>query len=96
MWKVVFAKRAQKDAPLLKAAGLSQKAKELVRVVSEDPFKTPPRYERLVGNLEGLCSRRISIQHRFVYQVLPGEGSEDGYEGTVKVLRMWSHYDGVR
>lgn len=98
MWLVVFAKQAQKDAKQLKAAGLAGKAKALVAAVREDPFKVPPRYEALVGNLSGLYSRRISLQHRFVYEVIKEEIERDGalYEGAVKVVRMWTHYDGVR
>lgn len=98
MWLVVFTKRAQKDARQLKAAGLAGKAKALVAAVREDPFKVPPRYEALVGNLSGLYSRRISLQHRFVYEVIKEEIERGGalYEGAVKVVRMWTHYDGVR
>lgn len=98
MWLVVFTEQAQKDARQLKAAGLAGKAKALVAAVREDPFKVPPRYEALVGNLSGLYSRRISLQHRFVYEVIKEEIERDGalYEGAVKVVRMWTHYDGVR
>lgn len=98
MWLVVFTKQAQKDAKQLKAAGLAGKAKALVAAVREDPFKVPPRYEALVGNLSGLYSRRISLQHRFVYEVIKEEIERDGalYEGAIKVVRMWTHYDGVR
>lgn len=98
MWLVVFTRQAQKDARQLKEAGLAGKAKALVAAVREDPFKVPPRYEALVGNLSGLYSRRISLQHRFVYEVIKEEIERDGalYEGAVKVVRMWTHYDGVR
>ena len=98
MWLVVFTEQAQKDAKQLKAAGLAGKAKALVAAVREDPFKVPPRYEALVGNLSGLYSRRISLQHRFVYEVIKEGIERDGalYEGAVKVVRMWTHYDGVR
>ncbi len=98
MWLVLFTKQAQKDAKQLKAAGLAGKAKALVAAVREDPFKVPPRYEALVGNLSGLYSRRISLQHRFVYEVIKGEIERGGtlYEGTVKVVLMWTHYDGAR
>lgn len=98
MWLVVFTEQAQKDAKQLKAAGLAGKAKALVAAVREDPFKVPPRYEALVGNLSGLYSRRIGLQHRFVYEVIKEEIERDGalYEGAVKVVRMWTHYDGVR
>ncbi len=97
MWKVVFTKQAAKDAKRLKGAGLDEKAKRLVELVSEDPLKEPPSYERLVGSLSGLYSRRINLQHRFVYEVIEGPCEDDGikYEGVVKVLRMWTHYEGM-
>ncbi len=98
MWLVLFTKQAQKDAKQLKAAGLAGKAKALVAAVREDPIKAPPRYEALVGNLSGLYSRRISLRHRFVYETIKGEIERGGtlYEGAVKVVRMWTYYDGVR
>lgn len=97
MWRVVFTKQAAKDAKKLKAAGLDKKAKELVGVVKRNPFTNPPAYEALVGNLSGLYSRRISLQHRFVYQVLQESQEIDGerFEGIVKVVRMWTHYEGL-
>lgn len=97
MWLVVFTKQAAKDAKRLKGAGLDKKAKALVEAVRDDPFKTPPSYEGLVGNLAGLYSRRISLQHRFVYEVLKGRIVKDGvaYDGVVKVIRMWTHYEGL-
>ena len=97
MWQVVFTKQAVKDARRLKRAGLDEKAKTLVGVVKENPFKTPPSYEGLVGSLSGLYSRRINLQHRFVYEVIEGPIEKDGvsYEGTVKVIRMWTHYEGL-
>ena len=85
-WRLVYTKAAQKDAKLLAAAGLKPKAQKLLAVLEDDPFTTPPRFERLVGDLRGACSRRINIQHRIVYQVLEEER-------VVKVLRMWSHYE---
>lgn len=93
MWQVVFTKQAAKDAKKLKAAGLDTKAKQLVNVVAQNPFAKPPNYEALLGNLEGLYSRRTNLQHRFVYEVI--QEPCDGFEGTVKVVRMWSHYDRV-
>ena len=95
MWHVVFTRQAAKDAKNLKAAGLDKKAKELVEVVRNDPFGRPPSYEGLVGNLSDLYSRRISIWRRFVYEVIrePVSVGDARYEGTVKVLRMWSRYD---
>lgn len=85
-WQLVYTKQAQKDAQKLAAAGLKEKAKALLEVVRENPFQTPPPYEKLVGDLSGAYSRRINIQHRLVYQVLQEEQ-------VVKVLRLWSHYD---
>ena len=85
-WRVVFTKQAQKDARNLAASGLKEKAQTLLSVLSENPFQTPPPYEKLVGDLAGAYSRRINIQHRLVYQVLQSER-------TVKVLRMWTHYE---
>lgn len=85
-WRVVFTKQAQKDSKKLAAAGLQSKAEQLLQVLSEDPFRTPPRYEKLVGDLTGTYSRRINIQHRLVYQV-------DDKERVVKVIRLWSHYE---
>lgn len=97
MWKVVFAKHAAKDAKRLKSAGLDKKAKDLIRVIGESPFASPPPYEGLVGNLSGLYSRRITLQHRFVYEANEGGFEEGGieYEGVVKVLRMWTQYEGL-
>ena len=85
-WQVVFTRHAQKDAPKLAAAGLKAKAQELLAVLAENPFQNPPPYEKLVGDLAGAYSRRINIQHRLVYEVLPDEN-------VIKVLRMWSHYE---
>lgn len=98
MWRVVFTGQATKDAKNLKAAGLEGKAKRLVEVVRADSFGTPPAYEVLVGSLAGLYSRRINIQHRVIYSVdaTPVNHGGVSYEGTVKVVRMWTHYEGVR
>lgn len=85
-WRIVYSRRAQKDAKKLATSGLKQKAKALLDVIAEDPFATPPRYEKLVGDLAGCYSRRINIQHRLVYEVLPDEH-------VVHVLRMWTHYE---
>lgn len=85
-WNVVFTKQAQKDARNLASAGLKEKALALLTVIAENPFQTPPAYEKLVGDLAGAYSRRINIQHRLVYQVLETDR-------TVKVLRMWTHYE---
>lgn len=85
MWRVVFSKQAAKDAKKLSSSGLKPKAQALINLLEEDPFAPPPRYERLVGDLSGMCSRRINIQHRLVYEVFEEER-------TVRVLRMWTHY----
>jgi toxin YoeB len=85
-WKVVFTKQARRDAKKLASAGLREKAEILLLLLSEDPFKTPPPYEKLIGDLAGACSRRINIQQRLVYQVLSDQR-------VVKVLRMWTHYN---
>ncbi|OOE73176.1 toxin of toxin-antitoxin system [Salinivibrio sp. ML198] len=85
-WKLVYTKQAQKDAKKLAASGLKPKAQELLALIEDDPYRKPPPFEKLVGDLTGAYSRRINIQHRLVYQVL-----ED--EQVVKVLRLWSHYE---
>ena len=85
-WRVVFTRKAAKDAQKLTAAGLKEKASYLIRVLSEDSYRSPPPFEKLVGDLTGAYSRRINVKHRLVYQILPGEK-------TVKVMRMWTHYD---
>ena len=97
MYLVKFTKQAAKDARRLKAAGLDKKAKELAAVVERDPFGHRPALEPLVGSLQGMYSRRINRQHRFVYEVIEGAIVENdiSYEGIVKVLSMWTHYDTV-
>lgn len=85
-WRLVYTKAAQKDAKKLAAAGLERKAQALLDILAENPYETPPSFEKLVGDLAGAYSRRINIQHRLVYQIL-----ED--ERVVKVLRMWTHYE---
>ncbi len=85
-WQVVYTKQAQKDAKKLASSGLKPKAQELLAILAEDPFKRPPPFEKLVGDLAGAYSRRINIQHRLVYEILEEER-------IVKVLRLWSHYE---
>ena len=85
-WSLVYTKAAQKDAKRLAAVGLKAKAQSLLGVIAENPYQTPPPFEKLVGDLAGAYSRRINIQHRLVYQVYDDER-------VVKVLRMWSHYE---
>ena len=82
-WALIFTKHAQKDARKIVASGLKAKTQELLYIIQENPLQNPPPYEKLVGDLSGAYSRRINIQHRLVYEVLPAQQ-------TVKVLRMWS------
>jgi Txe/YoeB family toxin of toxin-antitoxin system len=86
MWRLVFAKQALKDAKKLTAAGLRQKVENLLTLLRENPYQAPPPFEKLTGDLSGACSRRINIQHRLVYQIID-------QEKTVKVIRMWTHYE---
>ena len=85
-WTLVYTKHAQKDAKKLASSGLEPKAQELLALIAEDPYRKPPPYEKLIGDLAGAYLRRINIQHRLVYQVLEEER-------VVKVLRLWSHYE---
>lgn len=85
-WELVYTKHAQKDVKKLLSAGLKNKVLELLAIVKENPFQSPPPFERLVGDLSGAYSRRINIQHRLVYQVLEKER-------VVKILRLWTHYE---
>jgi toxin YoeB len=85
-WRLVYTKAAQKDAKKLVSAGLKNKAQRLLDILANDPYQSPPPFEKLVGDLSGAYSRRINIQHRLVYQILDEER-------TVKVLRMWTHYE---
>ena len=85
-WHLVYTKQARKDAKKLSRSGLKPQAKRLLDILKEDPYRTPPQYEMLVGDLAGACSRRINIQHRIVYQIL------DDIK-TVKIIRMWTHYE---
>lgn len=86
VWQLVFIKQAQKDAVKLARAGFKPKAQALLSILEHDPFQNPPSYEKLVGDLQGSYSRRINIQHRLVYQVIPNAK-------TVKIIRMWTHYE---
>lgn len=98
MYRIVYEKQAVKDIKNLKSVRLDGKPRKLVELLKENPFQNPPPYEALVGNLQGVYSRRINIQHRLVYQVYNESVELDGirYEGTVKIIRMWTHYEGVR
>ena len=86
MWQVVFTRQAVKDSKKIKEANLKDKVQELLDILSENPFKNPPPYEKLVGDLTGAYSRRITIQHRLVYEVFADKK-------MVRVLRMWTHYE---
>ena len=79
-------KKAAEDIPQLKAAKLDKKAKALIEVIRENPYQTPPPYEKLMGDLQGAYSRRINIKHRLVYEVLEKEQ-------TVKIISLWTHYE---
>ena len=85
-WDIVFAKQSLKDAKKLSASGLKAKAQEQLTVLANDLFQNPPPFEKLVGDLAGAYSRRINIQHCIIYEVFPKEK-------TVRVLRMWTHYE---
>ncbi len=85
-WTVILSSKAVKDAKKLKSAGLKLQAERLLVLLQQDPFATPPRFEKLVGNLSGCYSRRINIQHRLVYRV-------DSEQKLVHILRMWTHYE---
>ena len=85
-WSIVYTRQAQKDARKIASSNLKSQAQRLLDIIARNPFQNPPPYEKLVGDLAGAYSRRINIQHRLVYQVI-----ED--ERTVKVLRMWTHYE---
>lgn len=97
MYRIVFEKRVLKDLEKLKVANISNKVRTLIDIIRENPYQNPPRYEKLVGNLDGLYSRRINIQHRLVYQVYSDPITVNGieYQGTIKIIRMWTHYDKV-
>ena len=86
IWNVAYSKFALKDAKKLSAAGLREKVQALLEILEKDPFQNPPPYEKLAGDLRGAYSRRINIQHRLVYEVFRKEK-------TVRVLRMWTHYE---
>jgi Txe/YoeB family toxin of toxin-antitoxin system len=85
-WRLVFTKLAKKDAKKIVQSGLKPQANRLLDLLREDPYRNPPPYEKLIGDLSGAYSRRINIQHRLIYQIL-----ED--INTVKIIRMWTHYE---
>lgn len=85
-WRLVFTKQAQKDARKIAQSGLKAQANRLLNLLREDPLQNPPPFEKLMGDLAGAYSRRINIQHRLIYQIL-----KDIH--TVKIIRMWTHYE---
>ena len=85
-WRLVFTKQAQKDAKKIAKSGLKPQVNRLLNLLKEDPYRNPPPYEKLVGDLSGAYSRRINIQHRLIYQILTDIS-------TVKIIRMWTHYE---
>ncbi len=85
-WQIVYSKQAQKDARKLAACGLKAKTEKLLKMLKADPYQNPPAFEKLVGDLEGAYLRRINLQHRLVYEIFVSEK-------TVRVLRMWTHYE---
>ena len=95
MYRIVYTKQAAKDAKNLKSCGLDKKARELIEVMKQNPFQNPPAYEKLVGSLQGFCSRRINIQHRIIFQVIEEKHTYDDieYQGYIKIIRMWTHYE---
>ena len=86
MYSIVYTKRAKSDIVKLKEAGLDKKAKILIDLLRDNPFVSPPTFEKLKGDLSGAYTRRINIKHRLVYQV-------DENEKTVKIIMMWTHYE---
>ena len=85
-WKIVFTKQARKDAKKLSASGLKSKAEAIIKLLRDNPYQVPPSYEKVIGDLAGAYSRRLNIKHRIVYQII-----ED--VKTVKIIRMWTHYE---
>ncbi len=85
-YRIKFTRQALKDLELVKASSLNNKAKNLINIIKQNPYQTPPPYEKLIGDLNGLYSRRINIQHRLVYEVIEKEKA-------IKIIRMWKHYE---
>ena len=88
MYRIVYRKQALKDLEKIKASNLKDKTRKLIDIIKENPYKNPPPYEKLVGDLDGAYSRRINLQHRLIYQVLE-------QEQTIKIVRMWTHYENI-
>lgn len=88
MYKIMYRKKALKDISKLNSSGLADKAQNLINIIKNNPYQTPPPYEKLLGELQGAYSRRINIQHRLIYQILEKEK-------IIKVLSMWTHYENI-
>lgn len=88
-YQIYFTKQADKDKKLIKQSGLESKVRKLLSIIRYNPYQVPPPYEKLVGNLDGILSRRINLQHRLVYQV----NEEDK---IIKIIRMWTHYENIK
>lgn len=86
MYTIVYTKKVAADIPTLKSAKLDTKAKALIEILRENPYQTPPPYEKLIGDLQGAYSRRINVKHRLVYEVLEEIN-------TVKIISLWTHYE---
>lgn len=86
MYQIVFSSQAQKDAKKIKSAALKNNVLTLIEIVRQNPYQNPPPYEKLLGALRGCYSRRINIQHRFIYQIYENEK-------VIKIIRMWTHYE---
>ncbi|MCL2802185.1 MAG: Txe/YoeB family addiction module toxin [Treponema sp.] len=97
MYNIVLTRQAAKDAQKLEQTGLKPKTAELLKIIRQNPFQNPPYYEKLKG-YDDVYSRRINIQHRLVYQILPNDNNEidkngNPYQGIIKIIRMWTHYE---
>ena len=86
MYKIVYTKVAIKDIPKLKSTHLDKNAKDLIEIIKENPFKNPPPYEKLVGDLKGAYSRRIHVKNRLIYQVIEEQK-------IIKIISLWTHYE---
>ena len=86
MYKIIYSSQAQKDAKKADRAGLKNNIEKLIKILENNPYQNPPPFEKLIGDLLGIYSRRINIQHRLLYQIYENEK-------TVKIIRMWTHYE---
>ena len=88
MYEIIYTKTAVKEIEKIKVAKLDKNCKQLIDIIRNNPFQIPPSYEKLVGDLKGLYSRRINIKHRLVYQVYE-------YEKIIKIISLWTHYENI-